>query len=139
MTRFNEDGVEASHVVINLLIGPRLTTSKVWWPVLERLTKRDLIQMIVVDKVPYVQQSRSFRPEFGPMIKFLRHLLTVMPRPCPRLLLTATLVQEDLDKLSEICFGVRPNILHGPLNCRGITFKIVVSGDAVSTLNKAAR
>ena len=86
---FNSNGVEANHVVINLMIGPKLTTSKTWRPVLETLAKRGLVQMIVIDEVHYIRQSASFRPEFCEMISFLAHLLAMMPRPCPRLLLSA--------------------------------------------------
>ena len=68
---FNSDGAEANHVVINLMIGPKLTTSKTWRPVLETLAKRGLIQMIVIDEVHYIRQSASFRPEFREMISFL--------------------------------------------------------------------
>ena len=80
---FNSDGVEANHVVINLMLGPKLTTSKMWRPVLETLAKRGLVQMIVVDEVHYIRQSASFCPEFREMISFLARLLAIMPRPCP--------------------------------------------------------
>ena len=40
---FNSDGVKATYVVINLMIGPKVTTSKMWRPVLETLPKRGLI------------------------------------------------------------------------------------------------
>ena len=73
------------------------------------------------------------------MLKFLGYLLTVMPRPCPRLLLSTTLVQEDVDECAGIFHGVRPNVLHGPLDRRGIGFKLVVSGSASTTLKTAAR
>ena len=36
---FNSDGVEANDVVINLMLGPILTKSKTWQPVLETLAK----------------------------------------------------------------------------------------------------
>ena len=40
---FNSDGVEANYVVNNLMIGPKLNTSKTWPPILETLAKRGLI------------------------------------------------------------------------------------------------
>ena len=60
---FNSDGVDENHVVINLTIDPRLTTSKAWCPVLETLATRGLIQMIMVNKMQYNPSERivSFR------------------------------------------------------------------------------
>ena len=40
---FNSDGVKANYVVINLMICPKLTTSKKWPPVLETLAPCGLI------------------------------------------------------------------------------------------------
>jgi superfamily II DNA helicase RecQ len=69
--------------VINLMIGPKLTTSKTRCPVLETLATRGLIQMTVIDEVHYIRQSALFRPEFGVMISFLGWLMAMMPLPCP--------------------------------------------------------
>ena len=43
LNQFNKEDVEATHVVINLLVRPRLTTGKACCPILERLVKRSLI------------------------------------------------------------------------------------------------
>jgi hypothetical protein len=136
---FNSDGEEAKHVVINLLIGPKLTTSNTWRPVLESIARRGLIQMIVIDEVHYIRQSASFRPEFATMMKVLARLPAIMPRPCPRLLLSATMTPADVDQCKVIFGGMRPNILHGPLDRRRILFKTVVTGNVASSLRYSAR
>ena len=76
---FNSDGEEANHVVINLLVGSKLTTSNTWRPVLETLAKRGLVQMIVIDEVHYIRQSAEFWTKFGTSMLFLARLLTLMP------------------------------------------------------------
>ena len=54
---FNSDGEEANHVVINLLVGPKLTMRSTWRPVLETFTKCGLVQMIDIDKVHYIREA----------------------------------------------------------------------------------
>ena len=81
----------------------------------------------------------SFLPtRFEPVISFVCHLLMMTPVPCPRLLLSATLVQEDIDACSGFFLGFCPNILQKEIDCRGIAFKIVISGDAVMSLKRDA-
>ena len=75
---FNSDSKEANHVFINLLVGPKLTTSSTWQPVLETLANRGLVQMIVIEEVHYIRQSVAFWPEFGTMMLVLACLLTLM-------------------------------------------------------------
>ena len=136
---FNSDGKEANHVVINLLVGPKLTTSNTWRPVLETLAKRGLVQMIVIDKVHYIRQSAAFWPEFGTMMLFLARLLTLMPERCPCLLLSATITPADIATCSVIFDGMWPNILEGPLDRRCILFRVVVSDNVFASRRYSAR
>ena len=68
--------------------------------------------MIVIDEVHFIRQSgRSFRQEFQTMLQFLAHLLKLMPRPCPRLLLSATVLEEDVNECTAVFGNMCPNIL----------------------------
>ena len=88
--------------------------------------------MIVIDEVHCIRQSASFRPEFGVMVSFLGRLLAMMPQPCPRLLLSATIKPADIDECIHVFCGMRTNVRDEPLDRRRIMFKLVISGDAAT-------
>ena len=137
---YNVDGEETAHVSINLFIGPRAMNSNTWKTELTRLAEHGLIQMMVIDEAHYISQSgRHFRPEFITAVEFLRELLKKMPVRVLRVLLSATMVRSDVDLTVKLLGNKAPTILHGKLDRRTISFKVIISGCAASTLKKHAR
>ena len=115
-------------------------TSTRWGPVLEKLAEQGLISLFCIDEAHEVEQSgRHFRPEFKTAMKVIPHLIKLMPRPCPHILLSATLLRSDIDVCTELLGDMRPNILHGRLDCRNIKFTTHISGDSASSLQLSAQ
>ena len=94
--------------------------------------------MIVVDRFHYVHQSMTFPLEFGSIMTLLARLLTPMHQPCLQLLLSATVTQADIDGCAVIFSGIQVNVLHGTLNRKSITLKVVVSRDVTRSLKASA-
>ena len=59
-----------------------------------------------------------------------------MPTPCPRILLSATLREDDISRCTNLLGNMKPNVISGPLDRRSILFRIHISGDATSTLKR---
>ena len=137
---YNADGEEAEHVSLNLFIEPSVMKSKTWQVVLATLARRGLIQMLVVDEAHSISQAgRHFRPEFVVAVKYLGHPLTLMPYRVPRVLLSATMLKSDIDIIVELLKDKPPIVLHGRLDRRTISFKVIISGSSASSLKKNAR
>ncbi len=131
---------ESRDHVINLLIGPKALTSKFWLPTIQRLAKKGLISAICIDECHYIEESgRHFRREFQYAMRAISQILLLMPRPCPRILMSATITQRDVNTCTRLLRGRRPNILSGPLDRRRIKFLVRVSGDSNASLIKCAR
>ena len=96
--------------------------------------------MIVVDEAHYVNQSgRHFRPEFKTAAKYLGELVRKMPKPVPRVLLSATLSKSDVDTCAGYLGKKAPSVLHGSLARRDVDFRVIVSGNATSSLKRNAK
>ena len=107
---------------------------------LERLAKKGMIQLLVIDEAHFIRQSgRHFRPEFKSAARFMGRLLTLMPRRVPFLLLSATVVRADVEDCIELLGCRPPRVLHGALDRRTIKFSVFVTGCATASLKKSAR
>ena len=83
---------KAEHVTIVLFLGPNAMTSTRWGAVLEELAKQRLVSFFCIDDAHEAGKSGwHFRPEFKKAVKVIPQLIRLMPRPCPRILLSATL------------------------------------------------
>ena len=99
-----------------------------------------LLQLIVVNEAHFINQSgRHFRPEFLTAVRYLGHLIRLMPRRVPRVLMSATLLKSDIDLIIKLMEDMEPQVLHGPLDRRTIAFKVFVSGRGRTTLKKSAK
>ena len=93
--------------------------------------------MIVIDEVNYVSQSRRyFRSEFITKVEVLGELLKKLPVLVPRVLLSATMLRSDVDLTVKLLSNKAPTILHGKLDQRTISFKVIISGCSTSALKK---
>ena len=103
---YNSDGEERKHVVINLFIGPKALTSASWKKLLKDLARKSLLSIFIIDKAHYVKQSgRHFRPEFESAVKLLGHLLTLMSKGNLVVLISATSLQDDVDRCCTDLLG----------------------------------
>ena len=116
LRQYNSDGEEAKHVTINLFIGPKALTSVSWKTLLERLARKGLLSMIVIDEAHYVNQSgRNFRPEFESAVRFLGCLLTIMTMCVPLVLMSATILRDDVARCTDLLGKKHLCVLHGSL------------------------
>ena len=112
---------ESKWVTIKLFLGPKALSSQKWGPVLERLAWKGVISLFCIDEAHEVEQSgRFFRPEFKTAVAAIRRLVQMMPVPVPRVLLSATLGQRDVDVCAQLLGDIRPNVLAGPLDRRSM-------------------
>jgi superfamily II DNA helicase RecQ len=131
---------ESKWVTIKLFLGPKALSSQKWGPVLERLARKGVISLFCIDEAHEVEQSgRFFRPEFKAAVAAIPRLVKIMPKPVPRVLLSATLRQRDVDVCAQLLGDMRPNVLAGPLDRRSIKVTVHISGDSASSLKNSAK
>ena len=59
--------------------------------------------MIVIDEAHYVNQSgRNFWPEFESVVRFLGSLLKLMPTCVPVVLMSATILRDDVARCMDL-------------------------------------
>jgi hypothetical protein len=86
---------------VYLFVSPQtLSSSSKWWKPLMKLSKGGLMALICIDEAHEVaQQGRSFRPEFIEAVRCLNVLFAASSRPLPRILMSATIQNSDVDFL----------------------------------------
>ena len=96
--------------------------------------------MIVIDEAHYVNQSgRNFRPEFESAVRFLGSLLKLMPTCIPVVLMSATILRDDVTRYMDLLGKKNMSVLHDSLQRRTVNFSVVVSGRSGRSLRKSAR
>ena len=97
--------------------GPKSLNSGKWKTLLETLAKEGKIRHVVIDEAHFASRSgQNFRPEFKLVVKFLGKFLQTMPRPVPRVLLSATILKSDVYECTDLLGGMKTNVLHGDLS-----------------------
>ena len=109
---------ESKWVTVKLFLGPKVLSSQKWGPELEKLARKGVISLFCIDKAHEVEQSgRFFRPEFKAAVAAISRLVKMMPVPVPRVLLSATLRQRDVD----VCRVRSASRQYAPQRARGST------------------
>ena len=130
---------KARYDTIALFLGHNAMTSTRWGPMLGKLAKQGLISFFCIDKAHEVEQSgQHSRPEFKKAVSVIPQLGKLMPRLCPHILLSVTLLPTDIDVCPNLLGDMRPNILHGPLDHWNIKFTTHITGDSASSLKASA-
>jgi superfamily II DNA helicase RecQ len=91
--------------------------------------------MLAIDEAHEVHQSgRNFRPEFFDAVENMKNLYDVLPRPVPRLVMSATMTSEDIDVVTKK-FGIdRYVMMCGSLARRQTLFRFKVSGNPAKSV-----
>ena len=89
------------HRTVYLFVSPQtLSSSSLWWKHLMKLSNAGLMALVCIDEAHEVAQSgRSFRPEFVEAVKCLNILVDASSRPLPRIIMSATMRNSDVDFL----------------------------------------
>ena len=69
----------------------------------------------------------------------IHKLISVMHRLCLRILLSTTLRKNDVDKCKQLLGDMKPNVVYGTLDCRGILFWLHISGNLANSLMHTVR
>ena len=90
---------EAKECTIVLYVSPTsLKPDSDWAEIFADLAERGLINLLAIDEAHSIEQAgRSFRKEFLTAVKVLRAIMDMMPRPVPRLAMSATFRREGTD------------------------------------------
>jgi superfamily II DNA helicase RecQ len=131
---YSQEEAESSTIII--FASPNaLRSGSPWLPLLDRLAKKDLISMLAIDEAHEVHQSgRNFRPEFFDAVENMKKLYDVLPRPVPRLVMSATMTSEDIDVVTKN-FGIdRYVMMCGSLARRQTLFRFRVSGNPAKSV-----
>ena len=116
-------------------------TSTRWAPVLERLAQWGLTSLFCINKAHEVQQSSCFfQPESEAAVTVIPKLISLILRPCTRILLSATLHHSDVDVHTELLGDMRLDNLRSKLDFSTIKFTThISSASAVSVKKITAR
>eukprot|EP00956_Cyclotella_meneghiniana_P018449 scaffold30718_cov36-Cyclotella_meneghiniana.AAC.1 len=132
---------EAGERTIILYVSPTsLNPESDWVEIFGKLATDGFITHLAIDEAHSIEQSgRSFRKEFLTAVKILRGLMDMMPRPVPRLAMSATFRQEDYDRVVTL-FGLdNPLVMQGSLARRNTMVRCFVEGDPSKSLLKSAQ
>jgi ATP-dependent DNA helicase RecQ/bloom syndrome protein len=128
---------------VYLFVSPQtLSSSSKWWKPLMKLSKGGLMALICIDEAHEVaQQGRFFRPEFVEAVKCLNVLFDASSRPLPRIIMSATMQNSDVDfLLSEMKTDrANPNvrIFWQKMNRRSISIDVLFSGNPTLTVGSS--
>ena len=132
---------ESKQCTIILYVSPTsLKPESDWVHLFADLASNGLISLLAIDEAHSIEQAgRSFRKEFLTAVKILHALMDMMPRPVPRLAMSATFRQEDYDRVVSL-FGMdHPLVMQGSLARRNTMFRCYVEGDPAKSLLKSAQ
>jgi len=132
---------ELHHTTCILFVSPFALASDSHWytDVFTTLAKRGLISLFCIDEAHSIEQAgRAFRTEFVEAAINGHKLIQLMPTPVPRIIMSATLRQNDEDSVSKLFDNMTPNVMHGSLARRGTIFSCFVSGQSTTTLKHSA-
>ena len=113
---------ETKECTIILYVSPTsLNPESDWVHIFADLASDGFISLLAIDEAHSIEQAgRSFRKEFLSAVQLLSALVDLMPRPVPRLAMSATFRQEDYDRVVSL-FGMDdPLVMQGSLarrNC----------------------
>jgi superfamily II DNA helicase RecQ len=130
---------------VYLFVSPQtLSSSSLWWKHLMKLSKAGLMALVCIDEAHEVAQSgRSFRPEFVEAVKCLNILVDASSRPLPRIIMSATMRNSDVDFLLQEMKSNRadPNvgIFWQKMNRRTISIDVLFSGNPTVTVGSSLR
>ena len=131
---------ELKYCRIMAFIGPGTVLDPKWGRMWETLARRGFISYFCIDEAHEVEQSgRSFRPVFKEAVAFIPRLLRLMPRPAPRIIMSASMQKKDEDVVTKLLGDMSPNVLCGPLARRNIKFTVSISGNPAKSLTTSAR
>ena len=137
---YSVDCDERDHSSIIVFASPNaLKKGSRWLRMFDDIGQKDLISMVAIDEAHEVHQSgRNFRPEFMEAVANLNWLIDRMPRPVPRLIMSATMTEEDVTIVSRL-FGMKNSIMMcGSLERRNTFFKFEVKGDSARAMLRSA-
>jgi len=112
-------------------VSPNALTSNSPWStdIFCTLARRGLISLFCIDEAHSIEQSgHAFHTEFVDAAMNGHKLLQLMPTPVPRVIMSATLRQNNEDSVTNLFGGMTPNVMHGCLARRGTIFLCIVSG-----------
>ncbi len=130
---------------VYLFVSPQtLSSSSLWWKHLMKLSNAGLMSLVCIDEAHEVAQSgRSFCPEFVEAVKCLNILVDASSRPLPRIIMSATMRNSDVDFLLQEMKTNRadPNvgIFWQKMNRRTISINVLFSGNPTVTVGSSLR
>ena len=131
--------VERDNVTVFLFLSPQsLATNSSWFPTIAHLAKKGYISLYCIDEAHCIeQQGRHFRPEFISAVTNIGVLYKMMPKPCPRIAMSATFRQADQDVVSSL-LGTKPDsVFWLGMDRRRICIDVVVSGNPISSIRSS--
>ena len=88
----------------------------------------------------FVEKSRHyFRPKFTAAVAFIAELVKLLPVPFPRILMSATIRQKDVDRCTELLGNMQPNVMQGDLSRRDANSVVKTSGSSTRSLVKSGK
>ena len=130
---------ELNRVSILLYVSPDSMILEEWGPVLETLSKKNRISFFCIDEAHEVEQSgRSFRTSFQTATTLIGRFVGLMRHPVPRILLSATIWNSDINVVLKFLGDKTPTVMSGPLDQRNITISVSVTGNPGRSLRTSA-
>ena len=108
---------ELKYKRIMVFLSPDTIIDPKWVPIWEMLARRGLIAYFCIDEAHEVEQSgRSFCTVFQDAVKMIANLVKMMPRPAPRIIMSATLTQDGWRNTSRLasCIIGLSSLKHAP-------------------------
>ncbi|EJK72554.1 hypothetical protein THAOC_05904, partial [Thalassiosira oceanica] len=135
------DEKEADQVSIILFMSPQaLGTTSHWFETLKSLAKDDLISLLCIDEAHVIeQQGRHFRPEFQVAVSNMNELFKLLPTKVPRLAMSATIQQVDIDTLNRLWESKPDYTEWTEMSRREIFFAVVVSGNPSVSIHSSLK